>query len=404
MKNEHFSAIWVIIIGRNKIPDTIETNRIYRLALASNTKDAYKFDKYAWKNTRRTPYPKNNPEFVKIYYSCVNADKKKDGRCVKHVFISKVNDLDVLVCYFEKRPHGNCRLENSHVFHHTPASTIAQIDELVSKMPGATAYKALVATNGDVEAPRNAAQCQYRRQKYLKNQKITCDEIKNLILLSYELNGFYKLLQPQPEASIVLMHDQMKQQFANLLTKTKEIIPPYYDTTFSLGEIYVSILGYRHVMLSEKPILPLAILMHDSKRELVHERFVQIINHELPDLHKKSILVTDGENALKNAFRTHYPTMLQLRCWNHAIKDIKLAAKRYYYNDRENHANDDDSVPKTKKEIIADVMDSITNILRVSTRAESLVEFQNILQSLPIKFRKYMETYILAIIDELVLS
>ncbi|CAF1614827.1 unnamed protein product [Rotaria magnacalcarata] len=80
----------------DKIPDTIETNRIYRLALASNTKgkfqsyqysfkeflknlDAYKFDKYAWKNTRRTPYPKNNPEFVKIYYSCVNADKKKDG-------------------------------------------------------------------------------------------------------------------------------------------------------------------------------------------------------------------------------------------------------------------------------------------------------------------------------------
>ncbi|CAF1614829.1 unnamed protein product, partial [Rotaria magnacalcarata] len=78
-------------------------------------------------------------------------------------------------------------------------------------MSGTTAYKALVATNGDVEAPRNAAQCQYRRQKYLKNQKITCDEIKNLILLSYELNGFYKLLQLQPETSIVLMHDQMKQ-------------------------------------------------------------------------------------------------------------------------------------------------------------------------------------------------
>ncbi|CAF2264546.1 unnamed protein product [Rotaria magnacalcarata] len=122
--------------------------------------------------------------------------------------------------------------------------------------------------------------------------------------------------------------------------------------------------------------------MHDSKRELVHERFVQIINHELPDLHKKSILVTDGENALKNAFQTHYPTM-------------------YYYNDQENHTNDDDSVPKTKKEIIADVMDSITNLLRVSTRAESLAEFQNILQSWPIKFRKYMETYILPIIDEL---
>ncbi|CAF4572747.1 unnamed protein product, partial [Rotaria socialis] len=32
-------------------------------------------------------------------------------------------------------------------------------------------------------------------------------------------------------------------------------------------------------------------------------------------------------------------------------------------------------------------MDSITNLLRVSTRAEPLAEFQNILQSWPIKFR-----------------
>ena len=70
-----------------------------------------------------------------------------------------------------KHPHSNCRSENSHIFHHTSASTIQQIDELVTKMCGATAYKTLVATNSDSEVPRNAAQCQYRRQKYLKSQK-----------------------------------------------------------------------------------------------------------------------------------------------------------------------------------------------------------------------------------------
>jgi penicillin-binding protein-related factor A (putative recombinase) len=61
--------------------------------------DAYKSDPYSWKNSGSISYPKNNPEFIKIYYSCINAEKKKDGRCVKHVYISKKNDYDVLVCY-----------------------------------------------------------------------------------------------------------------------------------------------------------------------------------------------------------------------------------------------------------------------------------------------------------------
>ena len=61
--------------------------------------DAYKYDNYSWKNVRSVPYPKNNPQFTKIYYSCINSERKRDGRCVKHVYISKTNNLDVLVYY-----------------------------------------------------------------------------------------------------------------------------------------------------------------------------------------------------------------------------------------------------------------------------------------------------------------
>jgi hypothetical protein len=112
-------------------------------------------------------------------------------------------------------------------------------------MPGDAAYKTLIATNGGEDAPRNSSQCRYRRQKFLKSQKITQDEMKNLILLSYELDGFYKSLQVQPHLIIILMHDQMKQQFSNLLKVSKEKIPLYYDTTFSLGEIFVSVGTFR---------------------------------------------------------------------------------------------------------------------------------------------------------------
>ena len=108
-------------------------------------------------------------------------------------------------------------------------------------MSGAAVHKRMVAASGSANNQRNVAQCNYRREKFLNNQKITHDEITNVILLSYKLNDFYKLLQLQPETLIVLMHDQMKNHFLNLIKITKEIIPLCYDTTFTLGEIYVSV-------------------------------------------------------------------------------------------------------------------------------------------------------------------
>ncbi|CAF0875081.1 unnamed protein product [Didymodactylos carnosus] len=251
------------------------------------------------------------------------------------------------------------------------------------------------------DAPRNVAQCQYRRQKYSKSQKITNNEINNMILLSFELHGFYKLLQLQPEILIVLMHDQMKQHFSNLLTATKKTIPLYYDTTFSLGEIYVSVLGFRHVMFSVEPMLPLAILMHDTKRESAHERFVQILHVHLPKLHEKCVLITDCEPAQKIALRTYYPTMLQFRCWSHATENLKYGVTKYYFNEQVPDAVDDDNDPRSKREIIAGVMDSITNLLRATSHTDLLTEYENISVSWPRSFREYFENNFLSTIDEL---
>jgi hypothetical protein len=140
-----------------------------------------------------------------------------------------------------RRAHGNSKSTASHLFSCTLSSTIKKIDALVPNMSGSKAYKLLIATNDGDDAPRNVAQCQYRRQKFLKQQRITNDELKNLLLLSFDFNGFFKLLQIQPELLVVLIHDHMKEQFSKLLLMTNENVPLFYDTTFSLGEIYVSV-------------------------------------------------------------------------------------------------------------------------------------------------------------------
>lgn len=140
-----------------------------------------------------------------------------------------------------KLPHGNSKLNTAHSFQTTPASTIATIDTLVTRMSGAEAYKRLVATKSTNDSPRNVAQCHYRRRKYLEKQKITHDEIRNLLLLSYDLNTYFKLLQMQPELLVVLVHDQMKNEFIHLIQTTETTVPIFYDTTFSLADVFVSV-------------------------------------------------------------------------------------------------------------------------------------------------------------------
>lgn len=140
-----------------------------------------------------------------------------------------------------RRPHGNSKSADSHVFQPSLSSTISTIDSLVTTMSGSKAYKQLVATNGGIEGPRNVAQCNYNRQKILQQQRITSDELLNVILLSYDLNTFYKLFQIQPDLLVVFIHDAMKDEFSKLVRAAEDTISLFYDTTFSLGDVFVSI-------------------------------------------------------------------------------------------------------------------------------------------------------------------
>ncbi|CAF4924714.1 unnamed protein product [Rotaria sp. Silwood1] len=207
-------------------------------------------------------------------------------------------------------------------------------------MSGATAYKTIIAKNGGVDAPRNATQCNYRRQKFLNNQKVSHDELSN-------------------------------------------------------------ILAFRNVIFSERPTHPLAIVMHDRKLQTCHERFVQVIFNELPNLHKKCVLITDAEDALKNAFRKHFPTMCQLRCWNHCMSDIGAAAKKYFFVGEQTNVAAHGDNQMCKREIIDHVIDTIKNLLRAQSYDEFYEKYRSVCFQWPKQFLDYFETNILPVVNEL---
>ena len=71
-----------------------------------------------------------------------------------------------------------------------------------------------------------------------------------------------------------------------------------YDTTFMLGDFYLSPLLYQHVTFKKSPVIPALFLIHERKFQDVHEYLMCHVAKLVPSLvkGKKLIpLVTDDE-------------------------------------------------------------------------------------------------------------
>lgn len=117
--------------------------------------------------------------------------------------------------------------------------------------------------------------------------------------------------------------------FRSLLGR-KDLPPMYlcYDTTYELGDFYVSVLTFRLTEFEETPIIPLMYMIHHRKWEFVHEFFfwrLTMMAPELLDLQKaeRILIATDGEEAIVNAIGRFLPTIKHFQCWVHKYQNIK---------------------------------------------------------------------------------
>ena len=104
---------------------------------------------------------------------------------------------------------------------------------------------------------------------------------------------------------VILGLKQIYDEFDRLLQfKSDESVPLFYDTTFNLGDFYVSTLSFQHYLFDSPPVIPLAILIHERKFQKHHEAFLEAVKEKIPRLSNKNItIVTDRETAIINAIK-----------------------------------------------------------------------------------------------------
>ena len=120
-------------------------------------------------------------------------------------------------------------------------------------------YKKLVTENIDPERqgvanPRNTKQVKNVQSKTRAESRLGRDDIYNLVLLANHLDGFVKHITVYPDLVAIFSLPEILQQFNQLLeVKSYEQIFLSYDTTFNLGDCYVSAVVFKNVLFKESP-------------------------------------------------------------------------------------------------------------------------------------------------------
>lgn len=291
-------------------------------------------------------YFNKNFNITKQYYCIVdqNSTKRYSQKFSKHVYIE---ENKVLIHYlgdplaYIPFPHSNRKSSTLKPHHRTFKSTQNVIKEMICEHPTQTGliYSKVneklseeledkISSNWSFQGcffPRNKKQI--RNFKYLLNKRIrlTSNEISSTLLLANsELKAFIKYIEIHPNIIVVLGHDEAISLANRLIerflkdSKLEQVFS--YDTTFELGDFYVSILVMKNTDFSQNPIFPLMFLIHDKKTKLTHLKFWQHVS-SLININSNLPIVTDREKSLTSAIKKT-PLSLFYRK-NHILKDIK---------------------------------------------------------------------------------
>ncbi len=269
----------------------------------------------------------------KSYFHVANP-KGPSSEFVQHAYELVPSTNCVLVHYLgdEKAavdyPHGN-RKHNERNHIRTCPSVLDELAQQTAMSSTSKVYKSSVtklppqASHIHVLQPRNLKQVENTRMKQLKKQRVSHDALYNLHKLAIDMPDFIHHITTYPDLVCVCAQKGPLQELDRvLLLSSPSAQLLWYDTTFNLGDFYVSVLSFRHTLFKEGPVIPAAFMIHERKLQAHHDQMLASCAKLVHSLSKTCHpIVTDEERGIVNAIANNLPKSPNLRCWNHLFRD-----------------------------------------------------------------------------------
>ena len=188
-------------------------------------------------------------KLIKKTYFYIASENGYDKRFRKEVFMRNEEGSPVLIHYIgddsisKPAPHGNC-LKQTKLFFRTKPSAIREFESKVQKEQAHKVYKEEISkqTGRDemLSRPRNVKQLQNLKSKLSGQSRLSRDAILNTHTIAYEEPNFVWKLTTVPDLLVICGMEAMLDELKQLLKKPNPSQMLSYDTTFCLGDFYVS--------------------------------------------------------------------------------------------------------------------------------------------------------------------
>ncbi|XP_047124770.1 uncharacterized protein LOC124807179 [Hydra vulgaris] len=289
-------------------------------------KENWRADGYRW----RQGGSKTNNGIKRKYFRILVAQDTVSDVFVRRAHYHADYANSVLISYIGDEakavqfPYGNATRCNRD-FIRTQPGVINQIKESTGSVQ--KVYKDIILSNtADINitaVPRNMEQVSNTLKSTRNQQRLSRDSLYNLHELAYDTNFIHSIIT-FPDLVVVMYSDETLQIFQQVLKLSQLPQQLSYDTTFSLGDFYLSVLLFRETEIDPSPIIPLAFMIHERKTLMPHSIFWQHMKLVCPELALKNVfIVTDQERAITEAIKESFPSVSHFLCWNHVLQDSK---------------------------------------------------------------------------------
>ena len=297
--------------------------------------DDWKCDQYRWINDGVAKLPKKDPVVKKTYFLC-DTPTGPSTEFKRHAYELIPANNYVLVHYLGNEniaiafPHGNSKQNTRKAYVRTCPSVMEKMKTECNLSTAKKVYHKNIMTDHlpsyqSVFQPRNYQQVENLRNQYLQQKRISHDSLFNVHELAIDLPEFVHKIETYPDLLCICAYVEICEEFDRVLTLESELPQLIsYDTTFQLGDFYVSILCFRHTLFKECPVIPAAFLIHERKFKECHEKFFMECAKHVPTLQKVvKPIVTDDEKGIVESIKKVFPNLKWLRCWNHIFQDVR---------------------------------------------------------------------------------
>lgn len=211
-----------------------------------------------WYENGTKRIPSSEPLYQKIHFSivlesCRNLNFKRHTYLPIHfeknklVLLHYLGDESIAVDY----PHGNSN-NSIHNYQRTCPSVLQQLRS-APDLPG-NIYKKFISENAISTVPpsllpRNTRQVINLQHNEHQQSRLSHDALYNLHELSLDLSGFVKVIRTHPDLIVVCGLDVILEEMEMVLcTQSTNSQLLSYDTTFQLGDFYVSPFLFRYTL------------------------------------------------------------------------------------------------------------------------------------------------------------